>query len=109
MKNLLILIFTLAAAATAAAQSGTFTAPVRGRTEARPQRQAPEPTRPVPVGAFPRAARGNAVQMLNPGAPPKYYGPPQETVVPAAYTHAGTPRAREEPQYAGLILFGFRW
>jgi hypothetical protein len=109
MKKYLILTFVLGAAATVSAQSNTFTAPVRQQPKARPQAQVPEPSRTVSVGAFPRAARGNPIQILNPLAPPKYYGPPQETVVTAAQTHAGRQHAREEPQYAGVILFGLRW
>src|SRR5947209_1865388 len=113
MKKYLILALTIAAAGSAIAQSerstGSFSAPV-GRQTKRVQRQPAEPSRGVPVGALSRAARGNPLQMLNPRAPQKYYGPPDETVVPAP--HATTPansQEREEPRYAGLILFGLRW
>jgi hypothetical protein len=111
----LILAFVVAAAATASAQSerttGSFTAPAVGRQTTKPQFQPVRPTGTVPVGALTRAARGNPIQMLNPRAPEKYYGPPEETVVPPPHaTTSGRPsQEREEPRYAGVILFGFRW
>ena len=109
MKKFLILTFMLGAAATASAQSSRFSAAVNQQNKTPAQRQAVEPRRPVAIGAFPRAARGNPLQLLNPLAPARYYGPPQETVVSAPQTQAGSQHQREEPQYAGVILFGWRW
>jgi hypothetical protein len=92
----------LAGIGTAQAQTarGTFTAPAT----AEPRREYFEQRTPLrgrttEVGAIPRA-RGNPAQMLNPRAPRRYYGHPDETVV-------------ADPQnpnrIVGIIFFGLRW
>ena len=109
-KHLLVgFLVALAAVGTAGAQS--FRAPVNDNRQERVQRPpAPIYTGKV-IGAFPRAARGgNPLQLINPRAPRKYYGPPQETVV-ADDLPPEPPRNRGESvnSYTGVILFGFRW
>ena len=102
MKKSLLAIFVLAAFGfvTAEAQTQSFTAPAGAkRSERTPRRPAPVYTR-GPIGAFPRAARGNPIQMLNPRAPQKYFGPPQDTFT---YDQDNPSRV------TGLIFFGFRW
>jgi hypothetical protein len=100
MNKPLLAAFLLAAAvSTAAAQ--TFTAPVDRKPRERVQRRPPAPVYPRPaVGAIPRAARGNPLQMINPMAPRKYYGPPDDTVT---YDQDNPSRI------TGIILFGLRW
>jgi hypothetical protein len=98
----------LAGLGTAHAQTaarGTFTSPAVRYEQRTEQTQQFEPRtrlrgRVAEVGAIPRAARGNPVQMINPRAPRRYYGHPEETVV-------------ADPQnpnrLVGVILFGLRW
>lgn len=98
----IVCLMVVAGAATASAQS--FSAGVTDRNQtARKQALNPAPTRPV--GAFPRVSR-NPLQLINPLAPRRYYGPPQETVTT-------TPLFNREPYtgsvVTGLILFGLRW
>ncbi len=92
----------IAAAATAGAQS--FSAGVTARNKAM-RKQALNPTSTRAVGAFPRVSR-NPIQLLNPLAPRRYYGPPEETVTWEPYFNrdrfSGSP-------ITGLILFGLRW
>ena len=100
MKKHLFVGFLVAVAAVGTAGAQTFRAPVSDARQDRVQRPpAPVYTGKV-VGAFPRAARGNPVQMLNPRAPQKYRGTPQETVT---YDQDNPSRI------TGIILFGFRW
>ena len=106
MKTLLALIFIAACAATASAQSySAQSEPVRA-IQRRPAEVAQPP---VATGALPRATRGNPLQMVNPSAAAKYYGPPEETVMPAPYTSTAFQRQREQPEYSGVILLGWRW
>ncbi|MDQ3119513.1 MAG: hypothetical protein M3Q89_08125 [Verrucomicrobiota bacterium] len=100
MKKFLFVAFLIAAAGLSAADAQTFTARIDGRR--------PQTTRrpPAPVyergaaGAFPRAARGNPIQMLNPRAPQKYRGSIEDTVTYDPYNPS---------RITGIILFGFRW
>jgi hypothetical protein len=109
MKKYLLVTFLIAAAglSTASAQvSRSFTAPAGKRAE-RVQRRAPQPVRRGEIGAFPRAARaGNPIQLINPRAPARYFGPPQDTVTWEPYFN----RERYSGnQITGLILFGIAW
>ncbi len=102
MKTLFLAAFLLAAGlGSAAAQGQNFRAPInRARAEERSsQRDIPLQRRGV-IGALPRAARGNPVQMLNPRAPQKYYAAPQDTV-----TFDPTNPSR----VTGIILVGIVW
>ena len=107
-KHLLVgFLVALAAVGTAGAQS--FRAPVNDNRQERVQRPpAPVYTGQV-IGAFPRV-RASPLQLINPRAPQRYYGPPQETVVADEYA-AEPQRNRGESinRYTGVILFGFRW
>ncbi|CAN5304476.1 hypothetical protein BH20VER2_BH20VER2_04490 [soil metagenome] len=107
MKKLLIAAFVIGFAAIghnseAQTARGTFTAPSTAdqRRDQVDQRRVPPPSRTREVGAIPRAARGNPAQMLNPGAPQRYYGHPEETVVADPQNPNRT---------VGIILFGLRW
>ena len=92
------LLLTLAAAGTAHAQ--TFSAPVNDKPRDHVRQFAPVTVRRE-VGAFPRAARGgNPLQMLNPRAPQRYYGTPDETVTYDQYNPS---------HITGIIFFGLRW
>ncbi|MDQ6861668.1 MAG: hypothetical protein M3032_11010 [Verrucomicrobiota bacterium] len=106
MKKYLLIGFLIAAGvASAGAQTQSFTAPTASREQAQ-QRRAPQPVRRGAIGAFPRAARGNPVMLLVPGAPRKYYGAPQDTVTTTPY------HEREHYTHSditGLILFGLAW
>ena len=106
MKKLLVAAFLVAAAGLSTAGAQTFRAGVGDKRQGEQTRQAPAPTyQRAPVGALPRAARGNPLQMLNPRAPQKYYGPPEETVTWSYYNR--DPYTRQE--ITGLILVGIRW
>ena len=103
---LIALFVTAAGLATSEAQTrATFKAPAGVRSD-RAQRQAPQPTRARNIGAFARAARGNPIQLINPGAPRRYFGPPQDTVAvdpsPRGDFHTRSP-------ITGVILFGLAW
>ena len=107
-KILLVALLTIAAGiATSEAQSrGSFRAGVGARGE-NIERRVPEPVRRGEIGAFTRAARGgNPVQMINPAAPRKYYGAPEDTVT-------WQPNFRRERytghEVTGIILFGIVW
>ncbi len=109
MKKILVLAFLIAAAGLCTAGAQTYSAQVGANKHQRSQRYAPVYSR-GPVGAFPRAARGNPIQMLNPRAPQKYYGPPWETVVPDDVANStGHNRGESLNRFTGVILFGFRW
>jgi len=108
-KTLLVaLLLTAAGLGTAGAQS--FSTTVNDRPRDRVRRQPAPVYSTKAVGAFPRVARGNPLQLLNPRAPQRYYGPPQETVMPDIGT-SGPPYNRGESlnRYTGVILFGLRW
>lgn len=100
MKKHLLLGLAIAGAALGSAHAQSFSAPAN-----QPKKPAPErPVAPVrqrpPVGALPRATRGNPIQMINPRAPKKYYGTPDETV---------TYDPNNPSHVTGIILFGIRW
>ena len=102
-KTLLAALFlTGVGIVSARAQTQTYSAPIN-RTN-RTARHAPEVNRTRAVGAFPRTAR-NPIQLLNPRAPQRYYGPPQETVVYETENY----EANHHPRVNGLILFGLVW
>ncbi len=108
MKKYLLAVVLVAAAglASAEAQTRSFTAPAGERNE-RVQRKAPQPVRRTEIGAFPRAARGgNPVHLINPGAPAKYFGPPQDTVT---WEPMFNRDRYSRSQITGLILFGIAW
>jgi hypothetical protein len=110
MKKYLAAALVIAAFAISTAGAQTFSTPVNPRPRDRAQR-APAPlSSGKAVGAFPRAARGNPLQLINPRAPQHYYGPPQETVAVDDVT-SGPPYNRGESvnRFTGVILFGFRW
>lgn len=99
MKNYLLLaVFFAASAAVASAQD--FRAPIDRRPRDRVERApAPITDRNV-VGGIPRGMRGgNPIQLLNPRAPRRYFGPPHQTVTVDPYTGKVT----------GIILFGIHW
>jgi len=100
MKKHLVVVFLFAVAGLATAGAQTFSAPVNEQRR-EPVRRPPPQTyvRPA-VGALPRAARGNPIQMLNPRAPAKYYGSADETVTYDSYNPS---------HITGLIFFGLRW
>ena len=109
MKKI-VLVALLAVAAgitTSEAQSrASFGARVGSRAE-NVERRTPEPVRRGETGAITRAARGgNPIQMLNPGAPRKYYGAPEDTVT----WEPNFGRERDtRHQITGIILFGIVW
>ena len=98
MKKYLLIAFLAASALSAGAQ--TFTAPAGERRPQAAQRP------PAPVyergvnGAFPRATRGNPLQMLNPRAPQKYRADVDDTITYDPYNPS---------RVTGIILLGFRW
>ncbi|MDQ2918430.1 MAG: hypothetical protein M3R10_00930 [Verrucomicrobiota bacterium] len=104
MKKTLLaaLFFTVVGIISARAQSQTYTAPIN-RPNHTPK-HAPVTTQPRAIGAFPRVSR-NPLQLLNPRAPQRYYGPPQETVVYETENY----EANHHPRINGLILFGLAW
>ncbi len=93
-------LFALAAAGTAHAQ--IFLCPHHriGRATASNAGRRPPVTRGE-AGAIPRAIKGgNPLQMLNPRAPQRYFGHPNDTVT----------YDQENPSHVtGIILFGIRW
>lgn len=110
MKKYFLLAFVIVAAGLSTAGAQTFTAKVGGDRTNNARRPAPTYTR-GPVGAFIRAGRGNPAQMLNPRAPQKYFGPPQETVVADDVSSAPhrTNRGESPNRFTGVILIGYRW
>ena len=106
MKKYIIAAFLGAAVAGAAdAQTTTttrqtFTAPV-GPDRERTVRREPPVRAAREAGAIPRAAKGgNPAQMLNPMAPRRDYGTPDDTV---------TYDQNDPSRITGIILFGLRW
>ncbi len=107
MKKHFLVVALIALAAAASAQAQSYSASANpNRREAVRQQQPAQPTTPRPVGAFQRATRGNPIQMVNPRAPGKYYGPPEETVTVEPF-FGRDPHTRS--QITGVILFGLRW
>lgn len=103
MKKYLIAALLTAAAAISTAEAQTrqsFTAPVGDERRESERRTAPL-TRTREAGAIPRGIRGgNPAQMLNPRAPRRYYGTPDDTV---------TYDQNNPSRITGIILFGLRW
>lgn len=100
MKKYLLATLLIAGAAIGTANGQSFSAPANQPQRERPERKAPPVRQRAPVGAVPRATRGNPVQMLNPKAPAKYYGTPDETV---------TYDPNNPTRVTGIILFGLRF
>ena len=109
MKKIFLVALLVTAAGIAASEAQTRTN-FRARADARgeniQQRRPPETVRRGEIGAIPRAARGNPIQMINPRAPRKYYGPPEDTVTSEPYF--GRERYTGH-QITGIILFGIVW
>ena len=104
-KHLVIaLLAVIAGAATAGAQTQSYSAAVTEKKQSSRQK-ALNPPATRAVGAFPRVSR-NPIQLINPLAPRQYYAPPEETVT-------STPNFLRDPYsgspITGLILFGLRW
>ena len=101
MKKYLVVAFLLVAVTISPASAQSFSAGVNEKSRERVQRRpAPVYERPA-VGAIPRAARGgNPIQMLNPRAPRRYFGPVNDTVT---YDQDNPSRI------TGIIFFGLRW
>jgi hypothetical protein len=108
-KIFLLALFIIAAGAvTSEAQTRrSFSAATGARGENVQQRRAPEPVRRGEIGAIPRAVRGgNPVQMLNPAAPRRYFGAPQDTVTAEPYFN----RERYTGHtVTGIIVVGVVW
>ena len=110
MKKHLLVGFLVALAAVGTAGAQTFQAPVNDKKKDQAQRPPPPVYTGKSIGAFPRAGRGgNPLQLLNPKAPQKYRGTPQETVVANDSTDPQRNRGESGNAYTGVILFGFRW
>ena len=110
MKKHLLVALVLAGAAVGSAHAQTFTAPAGPSARERVERPVTPLPRRAPVGAVPRAARGNPLQMVNPKAPAQYYGPPNETVS-AEQPDRPKNSATEGTSFpaTGIILFGLRF
>ncbi len=79
----------------------------RGNPDTRERQAPPPPVRRGEIGAFPRGIRGgNPLQLINPRAPRRYYGAPQDTVT-WEQSYRGDPHTRS--QITGVILFGIAW
>jgi hypothetical protein len=100
-KLLAVLLVSVAGIVSAQTETKTYTVPTKKSGHVKQQTEF-APTRAT--GAIPRAGR-NPLQMLNPRAPQRYYGTPQETVV----TDTANYEANHHPQVTGLILFGLGW
>lgn len=101
MKKHFLAAFLVALAAAGTAHAQSFSAPTNDRTRERVERQTPAPVTRGEAGAIPRAIRGgNPVQMLNPRAPQRYYGHPNDTV---------TYDQNNPSNITGIILVGIRW
>ncbi len=105
MKKLLLVLtplFLLAIAA-GSAQAQTYSTSINGakRERDRVERETIPPVTRGEAGAIPRATRGgNPLQILNPRAPRRYFGHPNDTVT----------YDQENPsRITGIILVGFRW
>ena len=110
MNKYLLVGFLVAVAAVGSARAQSFRAPVNDERTERAQRPPPPLYRDKVVGAFPRAARGNPLQLLNPRAPQKYRGAPQDTVSVDDSQRQPQRNQGESPnRFAGVVLFGIRW
>jgi hypothetical protein len=106
-KFVLVALLVIAAGiCTSEAQTqASFSA--RSGTRSENLERPPEPVRRGEIGAIPRAARGgNPLQMLNPRAPRRYFGAPQDTV-----THEPNFNRERNTGHTitGIILFGIVW
>lgn len=112
MKKYLLVGLVIAGAAIGTANAQSFTAPANPNAK---QRLETKPVTPLPrreaVGAFPRAVRGNPIQMINPGAPQRYFGAPSETVSAEHQPERPRNAAREGNHFenTGVILVGVRF
>ena len=110
MKKYLLVGLVIAVAAIGTANAQNFTAPAAPRTDDTTRVERPvTPRPPRSVGAFPRTAR-NPAQLVNPAAPRRYYGPPEETV--SGEDPARSRSAAAESNHfrsTGVILFGLRF
>ncbi len=100
MKKYLLAALVITGAAIGTANAQSFSAPANQTARERVEKPVTPLPRRAPVGALPRATRGNPVQMLNPKAPAKYYGTPDETV---------TYDQNNPSRITGIILFGLRF
>ncbi len=110
MKKFLLIAFVITAAGLVTARAQSFSAGVEQKKHDHLQHR-PAPVYEIaPIGAFPRATRGNPIQIINPRAPRKYFGPPSETVVADDVSTSPQHTRGESPnRFTGVILFGFRW
>ena len=100
MKKYLLLGLLIAGAGIGTANAQSFSAPANQPKKETTERTVAPVRERAPVGALPRATRGNPIQMLNPRAPKKYYGTPEETV---------TYDQNNPSRVTGIIFFGIRW
>lgn len=101
MTKTLLVVFGLMAASLSDSFAENLSVRVGGKMREQPTRRPPVIAHQRPaVGALPRAARGNPLQMVNPLAPRKYYGTPDETVTYDQYNPS---------HITGIIFFGLRW
>jgi hypothetical protein len=110
MKKIFLVALLVAAGGIATSEAQTrasFRAQTGARSENLERGRTPEPTRRGEIGAIPRAVRGgNPVQMLNPQAPRRYFGAPQDTVTAEPYFN----RERYTGHHiTGIILIGVVW
>jgi hypothetical protein len=109
MKKIFLVALLVSAGGLATSEAQTR-ASFRARADARGEnieRRPPEPVRRGEIGAIPRAVRGgNPIQMLNPRAPRRYFGAPQDTVTHEPYF--GRERYSGH-QITGIILVGVVW
>ncbi|HMJ05757.1 MAG TPA: hypothetical protein VK474_05830 [Chthoniobacterales bacterium] len=101
MKKHFLAALVLLAVAAGTAHAQSFRAPINDKPRDRVERRPVPVTRRPVEGAIPRGVRGgNPLQLLNPRAPRRYYGTPQDTVT----------YDQDNPSHiTGIILFGFRW
>ncbi|MGI9086212.1 MAG: hypothetical protein ACR2HH_00490 [Chthoniobacterales bacterium] len=113
MKKYLLLVFCLAAAAVAKnVDAQSYSAPINGNRQERAQRPPTPVYREKAVGAFVRGAHGgNPLQLINPRAPRKYRGSPEDTVVADTPSSSSPQRNRGESpnRYAAVVLLGISW
>ena len=102
---LVVFLIAIAGSVTAHAQTQNFSAQGGSREQAVQRQAPPAPARRGEIGAFTRGVRGgNPLQIINPRAPRRYYGAPQDTVT---WEQRGDFHTRS--QITGLILFGIVW
>ncbi len=109
MNKYLLVGFFVAVATIGTAGAQTFTKSVNDRRQDQVKRTPPTPSAAKAIGAFPRTAR-NPIQLINPRAPQRYYGSPQDTVTPDDSPQDSQRNRGESPnRYVGVVLFGLRW